>query len=69
MTNGKNVMLAFGASLNADDISDVAAYVESQSVKGWALAFRSFIVLGQAGLPCLPPFLCTSPTDSGLWRG
>lgn len=25
VTNGKNVMLAFGASLSADDISDVAA--------------------------------------------
>ena len=62
-------MSTFVANLSADDISDVAAYVESQSVNGWASAFRSFIVLGQAGLPCLPAFLCASPTDSGLWRG
>ena len=36
VTNGKNGMPAFGAKLGSDDISDVAAYVESQSVKGWA---------------------------------
>ncbi|WP_392352017.1 c-type cytochrome [Parasynechococcus sp.] len=36
VTNGKNGMPAFGAKLSADDISDVAAYVESQSVNGWA---------------------------------
>ena len=36
VTNGTNGMPAFGAKLGSDDISDVAAYVESQSVKGWA---------------------------------
>ena len=36
VTNGKNGMPAFGAKLGSDDISDVAVYVESQSVKGWA---------------------------------
>ena len=36
VTNGKNGMPAFGANLGADDISDVAAYVESQSINGWA---------------------------------
>ena len=36
VTNGKNGMPAFGGNLSADDIADVAAYVESQSVNGWA---------------------------------
>ena len=36
VTNGKNGMPAFGAKLGSYDMSDVAAYVESQSVKGWA---------------------------------
>ena len=36
VTNGKNGMPAFGANLGADDIADVAAYVESQSINGWA---------------------------------
>ena len=36
VTNGKNGMPAFGGKLSADDIADVAAYVESQSSKGWA---------------------------------
>ena len=36
VTNGKNGMPAFGAKLSADDIVDVAAYVESQSINGWA---------------------------------
>jgi len=36
VTNGKNGMPAFGANLSADDIADVAAYVESQSISGWA---------------------------------
>ena len=36
VTNGKNGMPAFGGKLGSDDISDVAAYVESQSVKGWS---------------------------------
>ena len=36
VTNGKNGMPAFGAKLSADDIADVAAYVESQSINGWA---------------------------------
>ena len=29
-------MPAFGGKLSATDIDDVAAYVESQSSKGWA---------------------------------
>jgi len=29
-------MPAFGSKLRSEDISDVAAYVESQSLKGWA---------------------------------
>ena len=36
VTNGKNAMPAFGGKLSATDIDDVAAYVESQSSKGWA---------------------------------
>ena len=36
VTNGKNGMPAFGAKLGADDIADVAAYVESQSINGWS---------------------------------
>ena len=36
VTNGKNGMPAFGSKLGSDDISDVAAYVEAQSAKGWA---------------------------------
>ena len=36
VTNGKNAMPAFGGKLSADDIADVAAYVESQAAKGWA---------------------------------
>ena len=36
VTNGKNAMPAFGGKLGADDIADVAAYVESQSINGWA---------------------------------
>ena len=36
VTNGKNGMPAFGPNLSAAEISDVAAYVESQSVKGWS---------------------------------
>ncbi|WP_038024062.1 c-type cytochrome [Synechococcus sp. RS9916] len=36
VTNGKNGMPAFGGKLSSDDIADVAAYVESQSVNGWA---------------------------------
>ena len=36
VTNGKNGMPAFGPKLSDADITDVAAYVESQSVKGWS---------------------------------
>ena len=36
VTNGKNAMPAFGVKLGADDIADVAAYVESQSINGWS---------------------------------
>lgn len=36
VTNGKNGMPAFGSKLGSDEISDVAAYVESQSAKGWS---------------------------------
>lgn len=36
VTNGKNGMPAFGGKLGPDDIADVAAYVESQSINGWA---------------------------------
>ena len=36
VTNGKNGMPAFGPKLSDADIADVAAYVESQSVKGWS---------------------------------
>ena len=36
VTNGKNGMPAFGPNLSAAEIADVAAYVESQSVKGWS---------------------------------
>ena len=36
VSNGKNAMPAFGGKLGSDDISDVAAYVESQSMRGWA---------------------------------
>ena len=36
VTNGKNGMPAFGAKLGADDIADVAAYVESKSISGWS---------------------------------
>lgn len=36
VTNGKNGMPAFGGKLSADEIADVAAYVESQSSNGWA---------------------------------
>ena len=34
--NGKNGMPAFGANLGTDDIADVTAYVESQSINDWA---------------------------------
>jgi cytochrome c6 len=34
VTNGKNGMPAFGPKLSEADIADVAAYVESQSIKG-----------------------------------
>ena len=36
VTNGKNGMPAFGPKLSEADIADVAAYVESQSIKGWS---------------------------------
>ena len=36
VTNGKNGMLAFGAKLSAEDIADVASYVESKSINGWS---------------------------------
>ena len=36
VTNGKNGMPAFGPNLSAAEIADVAAYVESQSVKSWS---------------------------------
>ena len=36
VSNGKNAMPAFGGNLSPDDIADVAAYVESQSLSGWA---------------------------------
>ncbi len=36
VTNGKNAMPAFGGKLSADDIADVAAYVEEMASKGWA---------------------------------
>jgi cytochrome c6 len=36
VTNGKNAMPAFGGRLKTDEIENVAAYVLSQSEKGWA---------------------------------
>ena len=36
VTNGKNAMPAFGGKLSGTDIEDVAAYIESQTIKGWA---------------------------------
>ena len=36
VSNGKNAMPAFSGNLSPDDIADVAAYVESQSLSGWA---------------------------------
>ncbi|QEY31440.1 c-type cytochrome [Synechococcus sp. RSCCF101] len=36
VTNGKNGMAAFGTRLSADEIADVAAYVEAQAARGWA---------------------------------
>jgi len=36
VANGKNGMPAFGPKLSDADIADAAAYVESQSVKGWS---------------------------------
>ncbi|WP_320674015.1 c-type cytochrome [Prochlorococcus sp. MIT 1341] len=35
VTNGKNAMPSFNGVLTASEISEVAAYVESQSSKGW----------------------------------
>lgn len=35
VTNGKNAMPAFQNRLSADQIADVAAYVQDQSEKGW----------------------------------
>jgi len=35
VTNGKAPMPAFGDTLSATDIADVAAYVESQAISGW----------------------------------
>ncbi len=35
VTNGKNAMPSFDGVLSASEISDVAAYVESMSSKGW----------------------------------
>ena len=36
VSNGKNAMPAFSGNLSPDDIADVAVYVESQSLSGWA---------------------------------
>jgi len=36
VTNGKNAMPAFGGKLSGPDIEDVASYIESQAIKGWA---------------------------------
>ena len=35
VTNGKNAMPSFNGVLTSSEISEVAAYVESQSSKGW----------------------------------
>lgn len=35
VTNGKNAMPSFKSRLNGEQIEDVAAYVLSQSAKGW----------------------------------
>lgn len=35
VTNGKNAMPSFKSRLNSDQVEDVAAYVLSQSAKGW----------------------------------
>ncbi|MGC1525660.1 MAG: c-type cytochrome [Phormidesmis sp.] len=35
VTYGKNAMAAFGRRLSADEIANVAAYVQDQSEKGW----------------------------------
>ncbi|MEL6778077.1 MAG: c-type cytochrome [Cyanobacteria bacterium J06597_16] len=35
VTNGKNAMPAFGGRLTADQIEDVAAYVNNQAENGW----------------------------------
>ncbi|MEM8502158.1 MAG: c-type cytochrome [Cyanobacteria bacterium P01_D01_bin.1] len=35
VTNGKNAMPAFGGRLTADQIEDVAAYVNDQAESGW----------------------------------
>ena len=35
VTNGKNAMPAFGGRLTAEQIDDVAAYVNDQAEKGW----------------------------------
>lgn len=35
VTNGKNAMPAFGGRLTADQIEDVAAYVNDQAENGW----------------------------------
>ena len=35
VVNGKNAMPAFSDKLSADDITDVAAYIEDMASKGW----------------------------------
>ncbi len=35
VTNGKGAMPAFGGRLNADQINDIATYVNGQSKQGW----------------------------------